>query len=69
MTREMGCCRWHSVAASQGIHSFRLAKRSQPESPMMIGERIGCEFRNSFVSFDPSPSGVALGYGKTALQA
>ena len=58
----MGCCRWHSAAASQGIHSFRLAKRSQSNPPMVIGECIGCEFRNSFGSSDPSPSGVGRGY-------
>ena len=57
----MGCCRWHSAAASQGIHRFRLAKRSQSDPPMVIGECIGCEYRNSFGSSDPSFSGVARG--------
>jgi len=28
----------------------------------VIGECIGCEFRNSFGSSDPSPSGVGRGY-------
>jgi hypothetical protein len=55
----MGCCRWHSATAPQGIQSFRLAKRSQSDPPMVIGECIGCEFRNSFGSSAPSPSGVA----------
>jgi len=62
ITHEMGCCRWHSAAASQGIHRFRLAKRSQSNPPMVIGECVGCEFRNSFGSSDHSPSGVGRGY-------
>ena len=65
----MGCCRWHSATAPQGIQSFRLAKRSQSDPPMVIGECIGCEFRNSSRSSDPSPAGVARSYWKTALQA
>ena len=35
---------------------------------MVIRECIGCEFRNSFGSSDPSPSGVARGYRKSAFQ-
>jgi len=52
-----GCCRGHSAAESQGIPSFRLAKRSQPDPPVVIDEWIGCEFGNSFGNSDPSPLG------------
>jgi hypothetical protein len=61
ITHKMGCCLWHSASASQGIHRFRLAIRSQPDPPVVIGECVGCEFRNSFGSSAPSPSGVARG--------
>jgi len=35
---------------------------------MVIGECLGFEFRNNFGSSDPSRSGVARGYRKSAFQ-
>ncbi len=57
ISHKMRCLPWLSAAASQGIHSFRLATRSQSDPPMVIGECLGCEFRNNFGSSDPSRSG------------
>ena len=38
-----------------------VAEECSGEPSIVIGECFGCEFRNSFVSSDPSASGVARG--------